>query len=291
VAGGELTVSHHALQRALVVALHDAGFAAALRADPTAALDGFDLTPAELAQLLAVDPRALALDPLRRRRVLKAIAEELKGSLAIALAEVRRFGFAEAFFSSVEFRAAIARDRPLVLALADYLAAASRRGELVSPHLAGVLAVERAQAEVRRDRDRPAPPGLSLAPRIRLVAVDAGALAALQAAERHLFELSLSPHIALCDDRPALALPAPAGALLHLAVRARGRTVSLDEVPEPLFRSLGALGVAAALGPLHRDAVAGALAAVRLRVGDTDRLVDDLVADGYLIEAPPRAGA
>jgi len=282
-------MSHHALQRALVVALHDPGFADAMRADPAAALAPFGLEPAEAAQLLAVDPRALAIDRLRGRRVLKAIAEELKGSLAIALAEARRLGFADDFFASPCFRAAVIEDRHLVLALADYLAAALASGELASPSLAGVLAIERAQAEVRRDADRDPPPGLSLAPGIRLVTCDAASLAALQAAERHLFELSLLPHIALCDDRPALELPAVEARSLHLVVRARGGEVALDEVPEPFFRSLGALAGAAARAPLHRAGVADALALVGLRVADTDRLVGDLVADGYLVEGPTGA--
>ncbi len=274
-------MSHHALQRALVVALHDPGFAAALAEDPASALDGFDLEPGEVAQLRAIDPRALAIDRLRGRRVLKAIGDELRGSLAIALAEVRRFGFADAFFSSPWFRQAIARDRPLVLALADYLAAALERGELASPHLAGVLAIERARAECRRDRPGAPPPGLSLAPGVRLIATDASALEALQAAERHLFELSLSPHLALCEDRPALVLGQPGGRPLHLAIRAGDGDVGLDEVPGPFFRSVGAL---AARAPLRRDQVAAALAAVGLRVADPDRLVDDLIADGYLVE-------
>ena len=112
-------MSHHALQRALVVALHDPAFVAAMHADPEAALGPFRLEPAERAQLLAVDPRAFAVDRLRPRRVLKAIVEELKASMAIALAETRSFATADAFFSSLAFHAAVQHDQPQVLALAD----------------------------------------------------------------------------------------------------------------------------------------------------------------------------
>lgn len=279
-------MSHHALQRALVVALHDPGFARALRDDAAAALAPFQLDPAERDQLLAVDPRAFSIDRLRRRRVLKAIVEELKGSMAIALADVRRFEFAEEFFASPRFRAAVIEDRPLVLALADYLADQLAAGRLRSPQLAGVLAIERAQAEARRDCGRAPAPGLSGAPGLRLVASDRSALAALQAAERHLFELALLPHIALCDDRPALALPAVGGEPLHLAVRADDAEVGLSELPEPLYRSLSALVEAASRGLVQRADVPAVLASVRLRVADTDRLVDDLVTDGYLVERP-----
>jgi hypothetical protein len=280
-------VSHHGLQRALIVALHDPGFCAAMRADPAAALAPFGLTDAERSQLLAVDARAFGIDLLRRRRVLKAIVEELKGSVAIALAEARRLVFLDDFFASPRFRAAVIEDGPLVLALADYLGDALARGALTSPHLAGALAIERARAEARRDRDRVPGPGLSLAPGVRLVHADSAALVALQAAEQHLFELSLLPHVALCDDRPGLALPSRADARpLHLVVRATGGEVALAELPEPLHRSLGALDDAVALGPVGRADMPVVLAGVGLRVADTDRLVDDLVADGYAAERP-----
>jgi hypothetical protein len=277
-------VSHHGLQRALVVALHDPDFVAAMRADPSV-LSPFGLSADEVGQLASVDPRAFGIDRLRRRRVLKAIVEELKGSVAIALAEARRFAFAEEFFASEWFRAAVIEDRPLVLALADYLAAALADGALTSPHLAGVLAIERAQAEARRDRDRSPAPGLSLAPGIRLVVTDTAALAALQAAEQHLFELSLLPHIALGDDRPGLELPDRAGARpLHLAARAVGGDVALGELPEPLYRSLDALARASAGRRIDRGDMASVLAGVGLRVPDPGQLVDDLIADGYVVE-------
>jgi hypothetical protein len=205
--------------------------------------------------------------------------------MAIALAEVRRFAFAEAFFASPCFRAAVIEDRPLVLALADYLATALADGALTSPHLAGVLAIERAQAEARRDRDRAPAPGLSLAPGIRLVSTDTAALAALQAAEQHLFELSLLPHVALGDDRPGLELPDRAGARpLHLAARAVGADVALGELPEPLHRSLDALARQSERGRVDRRDMAAVLAGVGLRVPDTGQLIDDLIADGYVAE-------
>jgi hypothetical protein len=269
-------VSHHDLQRALVVALHDPAFVAAMHADPDTAFAPFRLEPAERAQLLAVDPRAFAVDRLRPRRVLKAIAPELRASMAIALAETRSFATADRFFSSPAFHGAILRDQPLVLALADYLGAAN----LTSPQLAGVLAIERARAESRRDARRPGP-GLSVAPGIRLLASTTGALAALQSAEQHLFELSLLPHMALCDDRPPLALPPPGGDPLCLVARAG----ELSDLPEPLFRTLRAIENAATRGPVTRADMAAILASVDLRVADPGRLAADLLADAYLTEA------
>lgn len=270
-------MSHHDLQRALVVALHDPAFVAAMHADPDAALAPFRLAPAERAQLLAVDPRAFAVDRLRARRVLKAIVEELKASLAIALAECRSFALADRFFASPAFHGAVLHDQPLVLALADYLAGAG----LESPHLRPVLAIERARAESRRDLTRRPGPGLSLAPGIRLLASTSGALAALQAAEQHLFELSLLPHMALCDDRPPLVLPPPGGDPLYLVARAG----ELADLPAPLFRTLHAVENAASRGPISRADMPAILASINLRVPDPEKLAADLLADAYLTEA------
>ncbi len=270
-------MSHHDLQRALVVALHDPAFVAAMHSDPDTALAPFRLAPDERAQLLAVDRRAFAVDRLRPRRVLKAIVEELRASMAIALAETRSFAFADRFFSSPVFHGAVLRDQPLVLALADYLAAAG----LAAPQLPGVLAIERARAESRRDGARRPGPGLSVAPGIRLCASDAGALAALQAAEQHLFELSLLPHMALCDDRPPLALPPPGGDPLWLVARGG----ALSDLPEPLFRTLHAIENAASRAPVTRADISAILASVSLRVPDPAQLAADLLADAYLAEA------
>jgi hypothetical protein len=273
-------MSHHGLQRALVVALHDPGFVDAVHADPEETLAPFGLSERERAELLAIDRRAFSVDRLRPRRVLKAIVEELKGSMAIALAETRSFSFADGFFASPAFRAAIIDARPLVLALADYLAAAIAGGRLASPRLPGVLAIERARAECRRDVGRAPPPGLSLAPGLRLVATDSGAMAALAAAEQHLFELSLLPLVALCDDRPLLELPAEAGEPLFLALTADG----LTSVDEPMFRLLCAVDRAAASAPVRREHLPGILASVGLRVADTGQLATELLADGTLID-------
>ena len=60
-------MSHHALQRALVIALHDDTFVGELHADPDATLAPLGLDARERAQLLAVDRRAFRTDPLRRR--------------------------------------------------------------------------------------------------------------------------------------------------------------------------------------------------------------------------------
>jgi len=86
--------------------------------------------------------------------------------------------------------------------------------------------------------------------------------------------------MALCDDRPRLALPPPGGEPLWLVARAG----ELADLPEPLFRALHAIENAATRGPVARADMTAILASVNLRVPDPDKLVADLLADSYLTE-------
>jgi hypothetical protein len=276
-------VSAHGLQRALVVALHDPAFVVAMHADPDAALGPFGLAPAERAQLLAVDRRAFGVDRLRARRLLRTLVEELKASVALALAETRSLAFLDGFVASPEFRRAIAGDGALVLSLGDYLAAARASGRLRTPALDGVLAIELGRARARRAARRSPAPGVALAPGVAVLEVAAGALEALQLVEQHLFEIGLMPHVALVDDRPALpALPVGEGGALRLLLRPLGDDVALIELEPPLHRALAGLFAAAAAGTLDRPAAIAALAALSLPVSSPALLLDQLIDDGLV---------
>lgn len=272
-------MSHRGLQRALVVALHDPGFLAAAAVDPTA-LAGFDLDGGERAELLAIDRRALAVDRLRARRLLRVLVEELTASTAVALADTRSLAFADRFFAAPEFRAAVAGDRPLALAFGAYLAAAHQAGVVRSPHLPAILGIELARARARRLRARP---GVALA--VEILATSEGALAAIQIVEQHLFEVGLMPHVALVDDRPPLPpLPLLDGAPLHLVFQRQGRDVALEAIDPPVHRALAGLAAASAAGPLDRSAAVAALAALGLPVARPQLLLDELIASGWVTE-------
>src|SRR5262249_37690311 len=254
-------LSHRALQQALVITLHDPGFVAAMHADPDAALGPLGLTAAERAQLLAVDRRAFATDPLRARRVLKAIVEELKVSTTLALWETRSARLAEGFFASRAFRAAVVDRTPLVLAFGAHLAAAP----LKTPQLPDVIRFETMLARCRPDRR--ARPGVGLAPGVGVGAFDAGVLETVQRVERFLFELALVPQLAFCADGPALPELPPVGrGTVHLAVTPSG----LTEIDPDLQRVLAAL----------------ATPVPRANLALPGRLVGSLVADGRVVEIP-----
>jgi hypothetical protein len=182
---------HLAAQNAIVRMLFDAEFAAAVRRDPAAALP--ELPSTLRAQLAAVDPRALKLDRLLGRRVLRTLFDEFKASTTLYLARTRKLTSLDQFYRSPEFHAAVAEGRPLAFAYAAFVDA---------------LPIERALAEARRYTQPPRDGRLHRAPGVVPIATTHGSLATLQECEQYLFEVGMMPAVALCDDAPPLALDA-----------------------------------------------------------------------------------
>jgi hypothetical protein len=228
-------VSHHALQKALVIALHDDAFVAAMHADPEGTLSPLELDARERAQLLAVDRRAFRTDPLRRRRLLRVLAEELPVSSALALRETRRAASLEAFFSSTFFRRAVIERLPLAPAFGDFIGGLG----LATPQLPDVVRLETTTARCRRDRRSAPRPGVALAPGVAVGSFDAGVLETLNRVERWLFELKLVPQLAICADGPELPeLPAPGGGTLLLLFTPSQTGIQLTPIDEDLYRAL-----------------------------------------------------
>src|SRR5262249_46361094 len=176
--------------------------------DPDAALAPLGLSAGERAQLLAVDRRAFATDPLRPRRVLKALVEELKVSTTLALWETRSARLAEGFFASRFFRAAVVERTALAPAYGAYLAAADLR----TPQLPAVL-----RSRTMLARPPPATPRPGTA--VPSGAFDGGLLETVRRVERFLFEVALVPQLAFCADGPRLPdLPPVGTGTIHLAV-------------------------------------------------------------------------
>ena len=268
---------HHALQRALVIALHDPGFVEAMHVDPDGTLGPLGLGPSETRQLLAVDRRAFATDPLRARRVLRVLAEELKVSTTLALWETRSAAFALAFFGSRFFRSAVLERTALAPAFGAYLAAAP----LATPQLPDVIRLESLLARCRRARlDRPRS-GVGLAPGVASATFDAGVLETVQRVERFLFELALMPQLAFCSDGPALPALVPiGGGVVHLLVTPSPDGVALAPIDEDLHRVLAALARPVPRPELHR-----ALAPAGVPAARAAALVASLVADGLVTDA------
>jgi hypothetical protein len=263
-------MSHGALQQALVIALHDEGFVAAMHAEPEATLAPLGLDARERAQLLAVDRRAFRTDPLRRRRLLRVLAEELKVSTTLVLWETRSAASVEAFFGSRAFRGAVVERRSLAPAFGDFLASLPSR----TPQLADVVRLETTTARCRRDRHREPRAGVALAPGVAIGVFDAATVDTMQRVERWIFELGLMPQLALCADGPQLpALPPVGAGVAHLLFAPTQIGVSLTPIDEDLHAVLSAF----ATPRVDPAAALPWLAPARARA-----LVDSLIEDGLL---------
>ena len=265
-------MSHHALQQALVIALHDESFVVAMHAEPEATLAPLGLEARERAQLRAVDRRAFRTDPLRRRRLLRTLAEELKVSTTLLLWETRSAASVEAFFASRFFRAAVVGRAPLAPAFGEFLASLPSR----TPQLADIIRLETTTARCRRDRHRAPAPGTALAPGVAVDAFDAGTVEAMQRVERWLFELGLMPQLAFCADGPPLPSLPPPGGTAHLLFTPTLTGVSLTPIDDDLHQVL-------AVFREPRPDPAAALP--RMPAAGVRAMVASLIEDGLLVRA------
>ncbi len=210
-------MSHHALQKLVVRMLFDEEFTDSVYADAVKSLAEFDLTEVEREQLLKVDRRAWRYDALRRRRTLRTLAEEFKISTTIILAETRSLASLERFFSSSFFHRSIQERGSLGKAFADFLLDGCQRGTWTAEQIPDIVRLESAIAFCRRmlaregehqngelpstisDRAR-----VRLAPGCDVASFQSKVIDTIQHVERYLFELSLMPAMALCEDAPKL---------------------------------------------------------------------------------------
>ncbi|MEO7632708.1 MAG: hypothetical protein ABIU20_04875 [Blastocatellia bacterium] len=210
-------MSHHALQKLAVRMLFDEAFVVAIHVNADEALVGADLTEAERAQLLNVDRRAWRHDALRRRRTLRTLAEEFKISTTVILAETRSLASLEQFFSSLFFHRSIEQRGSLARGFADFLLDGCQRGAWTAPQIPDIVRLETAIAGCRRalgregEHEAVALPAtindranVKLAPGCDVGSFQANTIPTIQHVERYLFELSLMPAMALCDDAPRL---------------------------------------------------------------------------------------
>jgi hypothetical protein len=211
-------MSHHALQKLMVRMLFDEDFVEEVYAAPERALAGLDLEEGELNQLLGVDRRAWRNDSLRRRRTLRTLVEEYQVSTTIILAETRSLASLERFFSSQFWRRSVEERGSMGLSFAEFLLDGSRRGDWKAAQIPDVARLEAAIAGCRRTLAREAKheavdlPAtisdrtvVSLAPGYDVASFQGNVIETVQRVEQYLFELSLMPAMALCDDAPRLS--------------------------------------------------------------------------------------
>ena len=133
----------------------DPAFAASIQAGDARTVAATGLAEDELGLLRHLDPAAVSADPGGKRRT--QIAGNAASEFVLTLAAASRHAddLLEGFLTSPEFHAAIANDGRLPLAFADHAARCAKAWD--DPPLRGVLALERALVELRREAQRFAP--------------------------------------------------------------------------------------------------------------------------------------
>ncbi|MBX7219108.1 MAG: hypothetical protein K1Y36_04110 [Blastocatellia bacterium] len=256
-------MGYHALQRVVVRLLFDPAFVEAVYANPETAFAGVDVSEAERQQVLQTDRRAWGYDQLRRQRSLRALADEFKSSVTLALAETRSLRFLEAYFSSPFFHEAVQNRGSMGLSFAAYLAEMVRQGTLKTPQLPDILRLETTLAACRRELPAAHQQGnnrlpktlddatvVQLAPAFSVGSFNGNVVSIMQSIESYLFEVSLMPAMVLCDDAPRLTgLPPvepkkkvfmqfqPGGAGINLIQIERDEFLVLYETKKP--KSIG----------------------------------------------------
>lgn len=247
-------MSHHTLQKLVVRMLWDEAFVAAVHTAPEQVLKGLELTDAERAQLLAVDRRAWRHDALRRKRTLRTLAEEFKVSTTIILAETRSLASLEQFFSSSFFHQAVQQRGSLAQSFSEFLLDGCRNHAWRAPQITDIVRLEAAVAACRRTlaREGAYEPAelpttindrahIRLAPGYGVASFQANVIEAIQTVEQYLFELSLMPAMALCDDAPRLLqLPeVEPKRKLYLLFSPGATGITLTHVDKPTWAVLG----------------------------------------------------
>lgn len=276
---------HHDVQRALIRAVFDRGFAAAL-CGASGPVDG--VSPEVARFFRHVDARALDTDPMRHARVLQAMLEDFRISATMAVAETRRFGMLEDFFASEDFARGLAERARLALAFGDYLLDAARRGVLTDPYVGEVIALERAQvvAKLAAPRREAATGLLRLSPGVSLLKVSAALRGIVAAVQAYLERIQLFPQYGLAEDAPRLSYPeaADGGRIGYLLVP--GLSVGEAVTVEASEEACAIVQSIADAGGLSPSAAVRAAAASGIPAAEAGALLHALLACGALTGGP-----
>jgi hypothetical protein len=218
-------VTARALQRVVVRMHHDPSFVEAVREDPAGALEGLEITAAEVDLVRRIDPRAWGVDPARIGRVFEALRLEYPVSCALAEAAVGSRRPLVAFVGSPSFHACIQERGLLAAAFGRWVEDAATRGRFAGKATAEMARIELATVQVRRSVDQPRGDRWVRAPWVRVVDVADGSLALYQGLFR-----------ALADGKGMPSrLPRLGRRVVHLAVERLGSgDVVLGRLPPEL---------------------------------------------------------
>lgn len=197
---------HKALNRIVVRMLYDPKFQEEVYLRPRDVMDPLGIPVGLQDSLLQNDRRAWNLDTQRRKRSLQGLMEEFPCSSTLVLAHTKSLSTLDSFFSSDIFHKCIQNRGSMPLSFIEYLSSLGKGEPLQENLFKDILALEAAKATVRRAHSAP-----KAELKIKEVVCQPGVLCGsftnvtidnINIIEEYLYELSLIPAIALCNDKP-----------------------------------------------------------------------------------------
>ena len=278
---------HTALNRVIVRMLFDPLFVEQVYTAPEPTLRPLEIPDHLVTELLKTDRRAWQVDTERRKRTLHSLIGEFKCSTTLALSETGSIGLLDAFFSHHLFHRSVQTRGSLSDAFAKYLTHLHTEGNVTHPHYLDLLTLEATKAQCRRELTEtlpsPSRDGYSLPPGVHSKELNGNVIPALNQIEHYLYELSLLPALALCEDRPAFPSLPPVSSPTHFLFRPREgeEDIHLSPVSVVVHDALNEMK-----SPLSRE---GFLKKMKRRGLSTERaneLLDALLEEGLLYRLP-----
>ncbi len=280
-------MSHQHLQRVLVRMLYDPTFAARVFSDPETTLRDESLTEQERRWLVTVDPRAYAVDPLRRTRTLAVLLEEFPVSVHYLVQQTAEPTLVEDFFASAAFHTCIQDRGSLAAAFGEYLCSDALQQRYPDLGIMPLVHIEDAIARLRRQCAIPAAVPvatpvaeqalLTLAPTVMLLTAPVGMLTYYHTTFETLsrdadglvaaaFKPSAVPRPQVTTEQEWLLLE------WHEATE----SASIELLPDALGQLLASV-------PAQRATLVATAHTLGAEAHEAEDIIDGLITDGVLV--------
>ncbi len=226
---------HKALNRIVVRMLFDPEFQEAVYANPRKIMNPLGIPDDLQDSLLQNDRRAWNIDSQRRKRSLQGLMGEFPCSCALALSQTKQLADLDAFFSSSEFHKSVQNRGSMPLAFIQFLENLYRQQRITEKQYPDILQLENHKALARRaliQKPLPLKPNQIVRQQgVSSCALNSQVIASINLIENYLYELSLVPAIALCNDKPNFPeLPPPPEDSFFLLFQPRDNDIGMSPV-------------------------------------------------------------
>ena len=277
---------HKALNRVVVRMLFDPDFQEKVYQDPGEIMDPLQIPKSLQNELINTDPRAWNIDGQRRKRTLQGLISEFPSASALVLAHTKKLSQLDAFLSSTEFHESVQNRESMALAFVEYLQRLHQEKRIDEAQFMDILTIEVQKAKCRRSLEQDliklAPNEIVKSPGVSSSALNSTVIESINVIEEYLYELSLIPTIALCDDKPTFpTLPTPENqGNFFLLFRPQNEDIGMTPVSVVIHDALTQLDK-----PLPRNRFLEKMEQRGLASQSSGQLLESLMAENLVIAA------